>query len=215
MVLFHSRTVRSVGGLKRRKARRVVGETFEEMLRVSGENPESCTINRPPRDVESYKSRSLPMLWVDDHRRDLFEKYESEEVSDDHIHVLTWMLRKKMYFDHFRWSKDVETFFTRGIRGAVVELLSRGSWVDDPETPGLTNFNKQVEKIDLGRRSDLNFNSRQNLDIMKYDLDAKRTDLPDPFQRDQEYAQADFMNRRAMREQKPWMAAAWLAQYGE
>lgn len=181
MAYFHEKFPKSKGGKKRRVMRRVCGETIDEILSVARRWPEATTINLPPRSADAWKSKSLPMLHVDVERRDILEELKSAEVSQEHIRVMTMQLRE----DWFRtrceryMTKEVERFFRNEVRGKVILLLRSGSWVDQPENLGLQNWNNRVEKLDLGRRSDLNFSSDPiPIDqVQNYDPDYKPSHL--------------------------------------
>ena len=128
MAYFHSQWARSRGGLKRRSMLRIVGETWEEMLSLARLYPEQTVVNSPPRGVDSYKSRSLPMLWIDEEATDVLDSVKSVQVSDDHILVLTWLIRKELYNKYQGSGQD--KFFDKGIKGSLTEMLRRGAWID-------------------------------------------------------------------------------------
>ena len=231
MAYFHSKWTRSRGGLKGRLMRRVAGETLEEMQSLHRAYPDHTTINWPPRGQKALKSRSLPMLWVDADRTDILEGVESSEVPDSYILVLTWLLRREFWLKYGAGEIDGDSFLTVNIRGALIQLLRAGDWIDQPSSLGLENLQYKLEKIDLGRRSDLNFSSRQS-PIQKYDqdykhdqhepapvLDVTREDGGNP-----ETAEVDFdkMYRDGSREvrmdlweTRPWMRSSWSEKYGE
>lgn len=216
MSYYHSSVVRGFGGLKGRLMRRVVGDTWEEMLTISRLNPETTVINCPPTGVDSWKSRSLPTLKIDADQEDYLDEICSAEVSEHHILVQTWRIREEIYASRHEVTPEIGRFFANGIRGSLRELLKAGAWIDKPENHGLQNLNKQLEKIDLGRRSDLKFSSNSQGDLLKrftkYDKDAHRDDLVDP---SHEYLHADPAKRIALRKAKPWMATKWIAEFGE
>lgn len=174
MAYFHSRLVRSRGGLRQRLMKRVVGESIEEMTSIARLWPDQTAINLPPRGKECHKSKSLPMLWVDSERMDILEQIGSESVSEEHILVLTWMLRREWYETRsgIGMPEDIARFFELEIRGNLIKLLRSGNWIDDPESQSLKNLNQRLEKIDLGRRSDLKFSSVQS--ETKYNPDTSR-----------------------------------------
>ncbi len=126
MAYFHSKWARSRGGMKARMMRRIVGETWEEMLSLGRLYPENVVINVPPRGKDSFKSRSLPTALIDDDS-ELLDRVGSCEVSDDHILVLTWLIRRELYNKYHGSVED--KFFDTGVRGSLRELLKRGEWV--------------------------------------------------------------------------------------
>ena len=211
MSLYHSEFGRSFGGLKGRQMVRVVGDTWEEMLSVSREKPEISLLNRPRAQIDMFKSRSLPTLKVDSSE---LGQIESDRVSESHILVLTWVIRREIYCERFKTTVEVEKFFEIGIRGSMLHLLLHGDWIDEPGTIGLQNLNTKLEKIDLGRRSNLNYSKVQDLTSLKYDYDAKREDLTPISELHQSYELADPEKRAAMRSQKPWLATKWIEDFG-
>lgn len=140
MAYFHAKWARNRGGVKRRSMLRIVGETWEEMLSLARTYPEQTVINVPPRGVDSYKSRSLPMVWIDEDASKVLELIGSVEVSDDHILVLTWMIRQEIYWKY--QGHDQDRFFVRGIRGSLGELLKKGLWVDSPSQVSLQKIGR-------------------------------------------------------------------------
>lgn len=211
MTYYHSEFVKMVGGLKGRPMRRIVGATWEDMVKVSRERPEISVINRPAMKVGSWKSKSLPVLRIDGDASEILDEIGSDQVSEDHILVQTWILRRELYARSFEITEEIDAFFDKGIRGSLRELLKKGLWIDQPPTVGLQNLNNRLEKIDLGRRSDLKFSSEQPIEPGRYDRDAKRVDIRDP---DQEYLGETPKGREYLRNQKPWMASKWIEKYG-
>jgi hypothetical protein len=101
-----------------------------------------------------------------------------------------------------------------------------GSWVDSPSSLGLENLHKRLEKIDLGRRSDLNFSSQQSA-IQKYDQDFTRTEdikshrRNDPDEVDDDapdynalYRDGSKEDRQHLWDTRPWQQPMWEATYG-
>lgn len=213
MTYYHSQFTKMVGGMKGRSMIRVVGATWEDMVRVTRDRLEISVINRPPMKIDSWKSKSLPVLRIDanDEGLEYLESIGSDQVSEDHILVQTWIIRRELYARSFEITEEIERFFDQGVRGSLRELLKRGLWIDQPGTLGLQNLNDRLEKIDLGRRSDLNFSREQPTEPGKWDRDAKRDDIPDP---DQAYVNATESVRETLRQQKPWMASKWIVEYG-
>lgn len=216
MSLFHTNTVKLIGGLRGRAVRRVVGEEWEEMLSFSREDPEAITITAPPMDRMVYKSKSIPMVRIDAERDDILRARDSSLVSDHHILVLTWLIRREIYMARYPTNDVIDKFFDKGIRGSMGDLLKSGSWIDEPENHRVENLNQMLRKIDLGRRSHLNYTSNQVMwvDLSKKtkDKDSGRTDLTDPYA---DYEKAPTEARAQLRKAKPWMAAKWLELYGE
>jgi len=216
MSYYHSRFVRGVGGLKGRLMKRVVSDSWQEMKDLAMLYPDITTLNVPPMGVESYKSKSLPILRIDAEGNDILDEIGSDEVSEHHILVLTWYLRREIYTNRYMMIPEVEKFFQQGIRGTTIDLLKWGEWIDQPETLGLQKLNAKIENCDLGRRSDLNFSSKQSKEAVdKYDRDRFRTDLVGIQSPDQEYESASPKGRERLRKQKPWLAAKWIETYGE
>ncbi len=155
-------------------------------------------------------------MWVDADREDILTDLDSVEVSDEHICLLTWMIRRELYASRVGMTDDVEHFFDLEIRGNLIKLLVRGSWVDEPENLGLKKLNYRLEKIDLGRRNDLNF-SRWQSDVHKYDQDLiqknmkKNAQLPDW---EKMYLNGDKAFREELLNQRPWMRSMMEEKYG-
>lgn len=224
MAVFHSKWVRNRGGLRRRAMRRVVGETVEEMARITRAYPEATVINWPPRSHDSWRSRSIPALWLDADREDILTELGSCEVSEEHIIVLTMMIREELYRTRVGHTPETEKFFELEVRGKMIQLLKSGSWVDHPESLSLQNLNSRLEKIDLGRRSDLNFSSRQSLIGLKYDQDLRAAKKE---QRKQGISQEPEMDweelyrdgskdvRKEIVRSRPWMRIPLTEKYGQ
>lgn len=222
MAYFHGKWTRNRGGMKRRPMLRMVGETIEEMLNVQRRWPESVVINWPPRGKDTHKSKSLPMLWIDADRRDILEALDSAEVDDNYLRLLTWFIREEFYRTRCGGMRpEVDRFFKTEIRGTLIRLLRDGSWVDHPENLGLKKLNARLEKIDLGRRSDLNFSSQQSA-IQKYDPDFQSSDRADPEFRDEpemdweeQYRNGSKVTREEILSSRPWMHSVLVEKYGE
>jgi hypothetical protein len=202
--------------------RRLTGETVEELRSIQRRWPEAVTINWPPRGRDSWKSKSLPIMWIDADREDVLAELESAEVPDEYLNVLLMMIREELYRTRVGMTDEVEKFFVRETRGKLIQLLRMGAWIDQPENPGLKNLNARLEKIDLGRRSDLNFSSQQ-AEIQKYDVDFKVDDSGDVVFRDGDdtpdfyalYRDGSNLTRSEIIKSRPWMKDALIEQYGE
>lgn len=218
MAYFHSKWVRSRGGVKRRMMRRLTGETVEELMSVQRSYPDQVTINWPRRDKESYKSKSLPTLWIDEECGGILERLGSVEVPDEYLNLLTWMIRRQLYCDRVGMTPEIAHWFDLEIRGNLIKLLRSGSWVDRPESPSLENLNSRLEKIDLGRRSDLNFSSEQSLGRQKYDPDYSPNRKPQAADEAPDfetmYRDGDAETRREILDSRPWMKRMLEDQYG-
>lgn len=225
MAYFHDKWVRNRGGLKRRPMRRLIGETVEEMQSVVRRWPEATTITWPPRSHDSFKSKSLPMILVDADRTDILEELQSAEVDENYLRVLTFMLRERIYGERLGHTDETRKFFATEVRGNLIRLLKEGSWIDEPENLGLKNLNARLEKLDLGRRSDLNFSSNQS-EILKYDRDIKQS-RGESFEQgvhEMDLSEMDWSAKyrdgtKATREDilrsRPWMRRMLMERYGE
>lgn len=196
--------------------RRVAGESIEEMRSLGREYPDNVSINWPPRGHACLKSRSLPMMWVDADRLDILEQIESTMVSDDYIRVLTWFIRQEFWEKHGVFSDEGRSFFELNVRGATIQLLRSGTWVDEPETLGLQKLNQRLEKIDLGRRSDLNFSSTQS-EIMKYDQDQRidKAESAKGVDFEAQYRDGTPEARKEILASRPWMESMLVDRYGK
>jgi hypothetical protein len=207
--------------------RRVVGETIEEMKSVARRWPDDVSINWPPRSRDAYRSRSIPMLFVDVRREDeILRELESVDVPEEYITLLTMMMRERHYNEKCGGpTEDSAKFFEQEIRGKTILLLRAGAWIDEPSSLSLQNLNKRIEKCDLGRRSDLNFSSTPiGLDrVQKYDQDFKQTgegkveDLHENKAPDFDfmYFSGSKEEREQLLTERPWMRSSWIERYGE
>jgi hypothetical protein len=203
--------------------RRVAGETVEEMQSVKRRWPDQTAINWPPRSRDSWKSKSLPILWVDADREDILQELESVEVPEEYLAVLTMMIRCELYGRNVGQTEGTEKFFRREIRGKLIQLLRLGAWIDEPESSTLRNLNARLEKIDLGRRSDLNFSSKQSLGPQKYDQDRTRYHgKSQKFQNGGAEMDFEALYRDGSRDtrleilsNRPWMKTLLVEKFGE
>jgi hypothetical protein len=208
---------------------KVVAETVEELQSLHRLYPDHTTISLPSRGKEAYKSKSLPQLWIDADQRDLLMIVESTEVDENYLRMVTWLLREDFFNTKCAQYRDEvsDRFFATEIRGNLIRLLRMGSWVDSPSSLGLEKLNKRLEKIDLGRRSDLNFSSQQSA-IQKYDQDFTRDEdfKPRPHAEVEEpvdegpdwkamYRDGSKATREDILSTRPWMRSSLVDQYGE
>lgn len=221
MSYYHDRFPRSRGGLAKRQMIRVSCDVIQEIFDLRAKYPDDVTINLPPRGRDCWKSKSLPMAWVREESSHILQEIESEAVSEDYLRVLTFMLRREWFrAKSGRDPDERESWFQQEIRGSLQRLLRSGTWVDSPFGPNVKKLNLKLEKIDLGRRSDLKFSSTQDEGHQKYDLDANRKDMkeaPADFNTwtEADYAKADSeVKALILAEQKPWTAHAWKQAHG-
>lgn len=222
MAYFHSKLVRSRGGTRARLMRRVACETLEEMTSLQRAWPDHVTINWPPRGAKALKSRSLPMIWIDSVSTDILEGLGSSPVSESHILVLTWLLRAEFWRKNGGRESEGEAFLAINVRGALIQLLRSGDWIDDPSSQGMKSLNNRLEKIDLGRRSDLNFSSSQS-PIQRYDRDFTVTEdlkshVDEVPSGEMDWSAAYRDGSKAHREEiltsRPWMRSMLIETHG-
>ena len=213
MAYFHSKWVRNVGGRKGRPTRKLLGETIAELQTVKRLWPDAVVMNLPPTGIEAWRSKSLPSLRIDVDRQDILDEIKSVEVSDEHLRVLTWELRREWYVMRSGVGiGDRETFFATEIRGNLIRLLRAGEWIDDPATESLKNLNSRLEKIDLGRRSDLKFSSDQSFENEKYVSDRYNRQFREADPEIQEYQDSELSdNEREYRDASPEKRAEILS----
>lgn len=180
--------------------------------------PDHVWINWPPRTTKALKSKSGIRMFLDASREDILEELDCAEVSENHVKLLTCMLRKQYFERYFTLTDDETKWLDTQIRGTLHQLLRAGDWIDEPENLGLKKLNNRLEKFDLGRRSDLKFSSVQSLGKQKYDPDfsEKRIkDLEETPDFDLQYQDGTPETRKSLREERPWMAKHWIESYGE
>jgi hypothetical protein len=208
--------------------RRLCGETLEEISTVARRWPEATTINWPPRGSDAYRSKSLPLLFVDADRQDILDELESVPVPEEYITVLTMMTRERFFNEKCGGPTEASSkFFAIEIRGKVIQLLRAGAWIDDPSSLSLKNLNNKIENCDLGRRSDLKFSSNPiPLDrVQKYDQDlrhAKDDGRADDSNLDEEatpdfesmYRDGSTEQREEILRSRPWMRSMLAEKYG-
>jgi hypothetical protein len=202
----------------------VLGETREEILSAGRAYPDDVLINMPPRGRDSYRSRSLPQIYVPADRMDILGALESCLVSPDYMPVLRMMLREAIYNEVHGETEESRKFFQLEIRGKVIQLLRSGSWVDEPSSLSLKKLNSRIEKCDLGRRSDLNFSSNPVplSKLQKYDQDFKVTKDGDVVDRHEHeapdwnelYRYGSPDTRNEILENRPWMRTSLVELYG-
>lgn len=190
MAYFHENFVRDRGGTAAISRIKVIGETVHEQRQLKIKFPDAVTICWPDRHTPRYKSRKLPEVWLNADRKDILDQIGSVGVPKPYIVVLTMMLREEFWKASRHWNEEMESYFRLEIRGKTIDLIKSGSVIKEPENPNLQKLNRRLEKIDLGRRADLNFYLGPDLANMKYDQDAKRTDLDEDIS-DQERAYRD------------------------
>ena len=224
MPYFHDKWVKNRGGRARRPMIKVLGLRIEELMKLAREYPEATTINLPPRSKDAWKSRSLPMVWVDESRKDILEAIDSCQVDENYLRVISFILRRDWYSQKIGMTPEVEKWFALEIRGNLARLLRAGSWVDEPENLGLKTLNGLLEKIDLGRRSDLKFSSYASPKVIQnYDQDFVEdesgdlvlkhdTDIPDF---DTMYRDGSKEIREEILSSRPWMKSMLVEKYGE
>lgn len=182
MAYFHKKWAETTGGRAKHLRIKILGETLEELLSLRRAFPEAVTIVVPPRGHDSYRSKSLPHAKIPADRTDILEAVDSCPVDENYLKLISFILREDIYRHRVGHTPETEKWFQNEIRGKLILLLRMGSWVDEPENLGLKNLQQRLEKIDLGRRSDLKFSSRQSLTDLKYDQDirmAKKAEEPE------------------------------------
>jgi hypothetical protein len=211
--------------------RRVVGETLEEMSSAARRWSEVVSINWPRRTRDAYRSKSIPTLYVEhEHESEILEALDSVEVPETYISVLTMMIREQFFNEKCGGpTPESAKFFEQEIRGKTILLLRAGDWIDEPSSLSLKNLNSRLEKLDLGRRSDLNFSSNPvPIDrVQKYDPDFKKVgkkgsrystesgienDTPDF---ETLYRDGSTEQRTEILESRPWMRFMLIEKYGE
>lgn len=219
MAYFHSPNVRKRGGSGSRDRIKVIGETVQEQKLLKINFPDAVTITWPERRGGDYKSRTLPEVWLNADRKDILEQIESCEVPEPYITVLQMMMRELWWKESRYWDEAMEKYFRDEVRGKTILLVRSGSVIKEPENPNLQKLNRRLEKIDLGRRKDLNFYLGTNLTNMKYDQDAKRTDLDTKLD-DQEraYRDGNSLQRQQILDQLEadglkWKIGLWRSRY--
>lgn len=222
MAYFHSKTPVTKKG---RVLWSVLGETREEMMSVTRRWPEHVLINLPPRGRDSYRSKSLPHLYVDYDRVMILEALESCEVPDEYMTLLRMRLRRAIYNEIVGECEQSRKFFEQEVRGKTIQLLRRGAWIDEPSSLSLKKLNQDIEKCDLGRRSDLNFSSNPiSLNkVQKYDQDYRVTKDGDVVDL-HPVEGPDFMKlyregskeiRQELWDNRPWQRSMFKDKYGE
>ncbi len=88
-----------------------------------------------------------------------------------YLEFVVYQLKRRMHEQFVgadRVSSEASKYFEIKIRSKVIELLESGDWIESPEriedqgmSVALQKLNAAIEKIDLGRRSDLKFSSFQ------------------------------------------------------
>lgn len=220
MAYFHENYARNRGGTAKIARIKVIGENIREQRALKVKFPDVVTISWPDRRNANYKSRALPEVWLNADRKDILEQIESCEVPKAYIVVLTMMLREEFWKASRHWNEEMEKYFRLEIRGKTIDLIRSGSVIKEPENPNLQKLNKRLEKIDLGRRTDLNFYLGVDLTKLKYDQDARRTDLKQELS-DQERAYRDGSStqRQEILDQLTadglkWKTGLWISRYG-
>lgn len=91
---------------------------------------------------------------------------EVNEVPRPYVELLSWINKQDFAISYGLDEYDGETRkkFDYEIRAKLILLLKSGKWIDEEEDdPVLENLHAQIKKIDRGRRSDLNYSSKQSL----------------------------------------------------
>lgn len=216
MTMYYAGTVRSIGGRKKRAVYRFQADNWVELKAFADRWGENCVLLAPPRGVHDYKSKIMPNVLLDAVCTEEAADEGAVRVSDRHILVLAWLQRREFYALRHEITPEIEKFFELGTRGAMVKLLRAGEWYEHPKNSGHVILNVKLEKIDLGRRSDLRYARKQ--DSTKYDQDMRKDRLQELYSEpgpDDAYIQADATTRARMRGAKPWMASKWIRFYGE
>jgi hypothetical protein len=219
MAYFHSMYIRSRGGPGRKDRIKVIGETIEEQKDLKRRFPDATTINWPSTREGKYKSRSLPEVWLNADRQDILAEIESCEVPEPYIPVLTMMMRELFWKRTRHWDEEMEKYFELEIRGKTIGLITSGLVIKDTENLNLQNLHRRLEKIDLGRRTDLNLLEGIDTANRKYDQDIGRTDLEIKLT-DQERAYRDGTTKQQIeiedqliQDGQGWKIGLWRSRY--
>lgn len=196
MSIYYSTEIIKTGGKVQYPCRRVVTDEIDELMLVFRKlrtiDKASVSLQVPPRGLPATKSKKLPFIQVRESLIDEVRSLGGVKIPDAYLWVLIYQLKELFYrLDEESQCEKGDQYFVRKIRSKVVELLvgkrcitgnfAPGEWVDDPsdlEDPEvgrvIKTLNRRIEKIDLGRRSDLNFSSKQEVDAeMKYERNKK------------------------------------------
>jgi hypothetical protein len=156
MAYFHRDLVQSIGGKKGRPVIKVVGESWEEMRSLHREYPDETVLIYPKRGSGNFKRRPFPELWLDADKKAILDEIESAEVGQWTIRALTMMIRHEFWLKYGDGESEIEHWFQKEIRGKIIEMRKWNEWSNGSENQGLNNLMAKLEKIDLGRRNDLN-----------------------------------------------------------
>ena len=122
-------------------------------------------LNVPNRGLNMHKSKQPVRVLIPGKWKTWLEDMGKCWIPDKYVPVLNMMLKKQYSaYSGKGLTPEMEKHYNAEIRGKVIDLLRSGEWVDEPEHPDLEFLNQQLEKIDLGRRSDLKFSSTQSLE---------------------------------------------------
>lgn len=217
MEIYYSKNHFELGGQGKIFVYRVVAdrpEDFFEMFRrlrlKAAPHVERVRMVVPPRDLAGYKSKIWPHVTVRVECEDFLKEMGAVKIPDGYFHVLAVMLKRDMYLVDHPLTPEVDKYFELKIRSKVIQLLESGDYVYEPgEYPvekaiaSIYHLNAAIEKIDLGRRSDLNFSNPSDT---KVKLGRPKTESAIPADLDEEaypivaeYFRADEAKRKAMR----------------
>lgn len=175
MIFVSSETVRT-GGI----VRNPVGWTdlddldqireWEENLKDAGVKAKLIL-----RDSPTYKKKGRDCLLIPNDYLDEFLNLQYVAiVNEDYYRLLTVFQKENRVIKqelglYEGQEDDITTHFWREKRGKLISLLKNGSYEENPESAVVQIANSLIEKIDLGRRTDLKLSSNQSEKLFQSD----------------------------------------------
>lgn len=170
MQLFICRFAYDVGGKGTNHYHSAATMTLEELRKAHAtlvEKGIDCRLFLPPRGKAILKSKVTPRLIIAERSVPRVVEMGAVKVPNEYIPILNWILKKEYYesYSGVGMTEIAEKKFQHEIRAKRNILLRTQSWVDEPSDPALENLNQLIEKIDLGRRTDLQYSSHQDEEV--------------------------------------------------
>lgn len=166
----------------------------------------------PPRK-DSSGSKAKPLIWIHETSFESFrDTWNPVVVSDNHVEVVSAICKYRLAKSGTApLSPRQETGFQLKIRSKLIQLLEAGDWIDDPreyfdhsQISRVQKLNWEFEKIDLGRRKDLNYSSIQENADSK--LGRRSTKLyPEVTGILRDWIDSDEAGRQTIENEKPYL----------